>query len=98
MFMCGNLDPWEAELGIGGSIEQDQAMVAAARPMCDGIAQQLARAVELEGVPNWQRWQQMVEAACRRAIVEIPDGKIVRLGQNPSFAPALAKATRWVTQ
>jgi len=98
MMICGTLDKWEAESGIGGSKEQQEEMVASAKLMSDGIAHKLTQAIAANGSRRLSKeeWQKMVDGATRHAIVEIPDGPIVRAGKNPSFVAAVASCTGWV--
>ena len=77
----------------------DPDMVAAtmdsAHLVAQGIAKQLTEAIaQTPGDLDPERWRQLVRDGTQSAFMEVTDGgPLVKLGENPSFAVAVADAT-----
>lgn len=90
MMMATNFDRQLPDADRGTA----EAMVNHAKPVAQGIAKKLVESMSRDaGDMTKQRWKQLVDGAIRNAFVEFPDGSLIQVGQNPSFATAVANCT-----
>lgn len=92
MLMANNFDRWQ---NGPSSSEAAEAVMRSAHLAAQGIAKKLTAALgENSQELNKQLWAEMVATATRNAFMEVTDGgPLVKLGQNASFASAVAEVT-----
>ena len=78
-----------------GNNDYSEAIIVASKLVTDGIAEKLTRSLSTHaGELTPQHWNQFVVAATRNAFIELPDGgPMLKLAENPSFAPAVEACT-----
>ncbi len=69
-------------------------LIAVTKIVADGIAIKLMKSLALhQGELTAQDWSRFVGTATKDAFIELPDGSMLKLAENPSYATAVVACT-----